>query len=201
MSIPVRQPRGPSIHSFAAVSQGPPEPDADALRRSNTVSNPRQHQPSASVSSLNPFPGSRYRNASRFRSGSLSSTNNAGVAPVRTTHEVPAEEVLVEEGEPEWKGLSRQSSLPSRRCRSPGCSPSDNSQQCERFNERTDATSTSTTSERVQSALSRTCPLALAFIPGNVQSSTHGVQPGRFAKCKCLSDSKSASTGQKCSWP
>ncbi|KIR41949.1 YTH domain family 2 [Cryptococcus deuterogattii 99/473] len=119
---------------------GPPAPDTDSLRRANTVSNPR-HQPSASISA-NPAASSAFhgvpssaagtstnssskgtRGVSRFRSGSLSNTlPDPGLVRRASGREVAKEVVLENEGEGEgieaasWgRGLSRQSSLPSRR--------------------------------------------------------------------------------------
>nr|XP_018261549.1 uncharacterized protein I303_05987 [Kwoniella dejecticola CBS 10117]OBR83707.1 hypothetical protein I303_05987 [Kwoniella dejecticola CBS 10117] len=134
---PIRQPRGPSANSFGAPAppaqphNGPPAPDSDSLlRRANTVSTTR-HQPSSSIST-NPaassaFHGSRAKSGvNRFRSGSLSSgTSEGGLVRKGSGREVRTQEV-VPEGEAEegisgmesstWgKGLSRQSSLPSRR--------------------------------------------------------------------------------------
>nr|XP_019044757.1 hypothetical protein I302_06670 [Kwoniella bestiolae CBS 10118]OCF23687.1 hypothetical protein I302_06670 [Kwoniella bestiolae CBS 10118] len=138
---PIRQPRGPSANSFGAPApasaqpqqpdNGPPAPDTESLlRRHNTVSTTR-HQPSSSIST-NPaassaFHGSRMKSGvNRFRSGSLSSgTSEGGLVRKGSGREVRTE-VAVPEGEVEegssgmetsnWgKGLSRQSSLPSRR--------------------------------------------------------------------------------------
>jgi len=139
IAAPIRQPRGPSSSSSfgsdtSPPNAGPPAPDSDSLiRRHNTVSNPR-HQISASVSSIpgatSAFHGARFRTGTggvnRLRSGSLSAGSENGglsrkgsgrVAAVRT------EDVVIESGEEgtaevsgNWgKGLSRQSSLPSRR--------------------------------------------------------------------------------------
>ncbi|WVF72871.1 hypothetical protein IAT40_007689 [Kwoniella sp. CBS 6097] len=139
---PIRQPRGPSANSFGATSpspqttsNGPPEADSESLlRRHNTVSTTR-HQPSASISG-NPaassaFHGSKGRSGvSRFRSGSLSSgTPDQGLVRKGSGREVRKEQAVpehqVEEGSSgmesgTWgKGLSRQSSLPSRRVVNP----------------------------------------------------------------------------------
>ncbi|WWD02320.1 hypothetical protein V865_000359 [Kwoniella europaea PYCC6329] len=140
---PIRQPRGPSANSFGAPApaqpqqpnNGPPAPDSESLlRRHNTVSTTR-HQPSSSIST-NPaassaFHGSRMKSGvNRFRSGSLSSgTSEGGLVRKGSGREVRTEDV-VPEGEAEegssgmetsnWgKGLSRQSSLPSRRAANP----------------------------------------------------------------------------------
>lgn len=141
MSAPVasiiRQPLGPSSNGFGAqqtsnnsTSMGPPPADAEsALRRHNTVSTPRHHQPSASISSTpaasSAYHGSKAPSGSfRLRSGSLSSSNpdpglvrkGSGRASVRKEEAVieSTEEGTTESGT--WgKGLSRQSSLPSRR--------------------------------------------------------------------------------------
>ena len=110
-------------------SNGPPAADSEStLRRSNTVGNTR-HQPSHSISSTpaasSAFHGNRAKSGtSRFRSGSLSSGNGGDPGLVRkgSGRAVRKEEVVeesIEEGTTEtasWgKGLSRQSSLPSRR--------------------------------------------------------------------------------------
>nr|XP_019011532.1 uncharacterized protein I206_03632 [Kwoniella pini CBS 10737]OCF50313.1 hypothetical protein I206_03632 [Kwoniella pini CBS 10737] len=137
---PIRQPRGPSANSFGApvptqAHNGPPPPDSESLlRRANTVSTTR-HQPSSSIST-NPaassaFHGSRAKSGmNRFRSGSLSSgTPEGGLVRKGSGREVRTQDV-VPEGEAEegssgmetsnWaKGLSRQSSLPSRRAANP----------------------------------------------------------------------------------
>jgi hypothetical protein len=131
----IRQPLGPSSVGFGAApnlsgsSDGPPTADSDSiLRRSNTVGNTR-HQPSHSISSTlaasSAFHGNRTKSGtSRFRSGSLSSGNGGDPGLVRkgSGRAVRKEEVVeesIEEGTTEtgnWgKGLSRQSSLPSRR--------------------------------------------------------------------------------------
>ncbi|WVQ71938.1 hypothetical protein IAR50_001480 [Cryptococcus sp. DSM 104548] len=156
---PIRQPRGPSHNSFSSTSppapptnkavtppggnitSGPPVADQDSLKRANTVSNPRHHQASASISG-NPAassafhgptnsvsssnatgPGGRSR-VSRFRSGSLSAAlPDPGLVRRASGREVGKEVVLESQGEGEnvemggqWnKGLSRQSSLSSRR--------------------------------------------------------------------------------------
>lgn len=133
----IRQPLGPSSNGFGASgttsSSGPPAPDAESsLRRANTVSTPR-HQVSASISSV-PAATSAFHGAgksvtgsSRFRSGSLSSSNpDPGLVRKGSGRAVRKEEAVMEstlEGHEEgvaemssWgKGLSRQSSLPSRR--------------------------------------------------------------------------------------
>ncbi|WVR07547.1 hypothetical protein IAU60_004589 [Kwoniella sp. DSM 27419] len=138
---PIRQPRGPSANSFGAPqtsSDGPPAPDSESLlRRHNTVSAPR-HQPSASISA-NPAASSAFHGAgsrtrsggvSRFRSGSLSSgTPELGLVRKPSGREVRKEEAVpehvFEEGASAlealaWgRGLSRQSSLPSRRMVNP----------------------------------------------------------------------------------
>ncbi|OCF37996.1 hypothetical protein I316_00220 [Kwoniella heveanensis BCC8398] len=139
---PIRQPRGPSANSFGAPSpspqsssSGPPEADSESLlRRHNTVSTTR-HQPSASISG-NPAASSAFHGAkgrtgvSRFRSGSLSSgTPDQGLVRKGSGREVRTERAVlehqVEEGSSgmesgTWgKGLSRQSSLPSRRVINP----------------------------------------------------------------------------------
>jgi len=141
LAAPIRQPRGPPSDASAsqpAFALSPPAPDAESLRRANTFSTPR-HQPSASVSSTpattSAFHGQakqnngRFKVTSRFRSGSLSS-GDAGVNLVRKgsgREAVRTEEAVVEDEDPEEqqagtenfaKGLSRQSSLPSRRCES-----------------------------------------------------------------------------------
>ncbi|ODN83469.1 hypothetical protein L202_01606 [Cryptococcus amylolentus CBS 6039] len=74
---PIRQPRGPSHHSFSSTSppapptgnsptppggntaSGPPAADQETLKRANTVSNPRHHQASASISA-NPAASSAF---------------------------------------------------------------------------------------------------------------------------------------------
>lgn len=139
VAAPIRQPRGPSSNSFGSESSpcnGPPAPDSESLlRRYNTVSNPR-HQASASISSTSAassaFHGGRFRNGSvglsnRLRSGSLSSgSDNGGLSRKgsgRASVAARTEEAVIESGEEgtmetggSWgKGLSRQSSLPSRR--------------------------------------------------------------------------------------
>jgi len=142
-AAPIRQPRGPPSDTSTqplAFSLSPPTADADSLRRANTFSTPR-HQPSASVSSIpattSAFHGAGHTNASgrfkgmgRFRSGSLSSGDAAaglvrkgsGREAVRPEEAVVEDEYLEEEetsgmgNEGFAKGLSRQSSLPSRRC-------------------------------------------------------------------------------------
>ncbi|WWC90642.1 uncharacterized protein L201_005578 [Kwoniella dendrophila CBS 6074] len=126
---PIRQPRGPSANSFGAPAppshDGPPAPDSESLlRRANTVSTTR-HQPSLSISTnsaaSSAFHGSRMRSGpNRFRSGSLSSgTSEGGLVRKGSGREVRTEEVLLETEDDQasnWgKGLSRQSSLPSRR--------------------------------------------------------------------------------------
>ena len=143
VAAPIRQPRGPSANSFGAeaspLTPGPPAPDSDSLvRRHNTVSNPR-HQASASVSSTpaatSAFHGGRFRAATggvnRLRSGSLSSgSENGGLSRKSSVKAVLTEDVVIESGEEgtveaggSWgKGLSRQSSLPSRRG-GPSCPP------------------------------------------------------------------------------
>jgi len=132
----IRQPLGPSSVGFNTTStvsintsNGPPTADSESmLRRSNTVGNTR-HQPSHSISSMpaasSAFHGNRSKSGtSRFRSGSLSSGNGGDPGLVRkgSGRAVRQEEVVeesIEEGTTEvssWgKGLSRQSSLPSRR--------------------------------------------------------------------------------------
>ncbi|WVR00068.1 hypothetical protein IAU59_007210 [Kwoniella sp. CBS 9459] len=142
---PIRQPRGPSANSFGAPSStpqqssnGPPEADSESfLKRHNTVSTTRHHQPSASVSA-NPaassaFHGSKGRSGvSRFRSGSLSSSSGApdqGLVRKGSGREVRKEQAVPEHQAEEgssgmengtWgRGLSRQSSLPSRRAINP----------------------------------------------------------------------------------
>lgn len=139
IAAPIRQPRGPSSNSFGTdpsppPPSGPPTPDAEFLiRRHNTVSNPR-HQPSASVSSTpastSAFHGARGFRAggagvNRLRSGSLSSGSDGGGLSRKGSGRsvVRTEDVVIESGEEgtaeiggTWgKGLSRQSSLPSRR--------------------------------------------------------------------------------------
>ncbi|KAL7422532.1 hypothetical protein Q5752_003180 [Cryptotrichosporon argae] len=140
MSAPVRQPRGPpSDPSF-----GPPPADADsALRRNKTVSAPR-HGPSASLSSTPAGAGAgagagRFGTGRAYRSGSLSSGSESGAGlaglvrkgsgrEVRTeaaVQEAEAEGTGMESGS--WgRGLSRQSSLPSRRGINPGLHVSPN---------------------------------------------------------------------------
>ena len=134
VATPIRQPRGPS-NTNTFTSLGPPLPDVDSLRRSNTVSTPR-HQGSASISSSaigsSAFHGGmRFKNGqSRFRSGSLSSSNVSAETLVRkgSGRAVQTQEVVIESGEEAaipipptetgsgWgKGLARQSSLPSRK--------------------------------------------------------------------------------------
>lgn len=145
LAAPIRQPRGPPSDTSAsqpAFALSPPTADADSLRRANTVSTPR-HQPSASVSSTlattsafhgqakgqQPNNNGRFKVIGRFRSGSLSS-GDAGVNLVRKgsgREAVRPEQAVVEDEDPEeeqqagtesfGKGLSRQSSLPSRRCK------------------------------------------------------------------------------------
>ena len=129
MATPVRQPRGPSSNSFGAASPartfGPPTPDTESLRRANTVSNPRHHA-SASISSSSAgstaFHG-RFGASVRNRSDSLSGhsdtpgelSRNSSVREVRAVLE-STEEVMEDVEPSHWgKGLSRQSSLPSRR--------------------------------------------------------------------------------------
>ena len=129
-STPIRQPRGPSANAFGTTSPapGPPTPDNDSLRRSNTVSNPRQHQVSASISSTpaasSAFHGAKFQGGGgRFRSGSL--TNPApdpGLVRKGSGRAVRKEQSVPESGEEGTtetgnfsKGLSRQSSLPSRK--------------------------------------------------------------------------------------
>lgn len=139
-SIPVasiiRQPHGPSANGFGAqpttttsTTTGPPTADIEStLRRHNTVSTTRHHQPSASISSTpaasSAFHGSKGSAGSfRLRSGSLSSSNpDPGLVRKGSGRAVRKEEAVLEsteEGTTEmgnWgKGLSRQSSLPSRR--------------------------------------------------------------------------------------
>lgn len=129
----------PAGNSGTAAVAGPPAPDTDSLRRANTVSNPR-HQPSASISansaassafhgvpssaaSTSANTGRGVRGVSRFRSGSLSNTlPDPGLVRRASGRKVTKEVVLENEGEGEgieaasWgKGLSRQSSLPSKR--------------------------------------------------------------------------------------
>ena len=137
IAAPIRQPRGPSSNSFgsdSSLSSGPPAPDSESLiRRHNTISNPR-HQPSASISSTpaasSAFHGARFRAGGpgfyRLRSGSLSSGSESGSLGKKVSGRlVRTEDVVIESGEEgtvetggEWgKGLSRQSSLPSRRGR------------------------------------------------------------------------------------
>lgn len=127
----IRQPLGPSAGGFGApsptTSTGPPAADADSLRRSNTIGTHRTHHASASVSSTSAatsaFHGQKGNPSSRFRSGSLSSGNNdPGLVRKGSGRAVRKEESVpesVEEGTTEmgsWgKGLSRQSSLPSRK--------------------------------------------------------------------------------------
>jgi hypothetical protein len=156
-SAPIRQPRGPPSESSSqplAFALSPPAPDADSLRRAKTFSTPR-HQPSASVSSIPSTTSSyhghggagqgsasgRFKGMGRFRSGSLSSGDAAaglvrkgsGRDAVRTEEAVVEDEVeeteaVGTESESFAKGLSRQSSLPSRRCKSletPSAAPSD----------------------------------------------------------------------------
>ena len=130
----IRQPHGPSSVGFGATpgssgaSNGPPTADYEStLRRNNTVGNTR-HQPSHSISSTlaasSAFHGNKSKSGtSRFRSGSLSSGNgDPGLVRKSSGRAVRKEEVVeesLEEGTTEvssWgKGLSRQSSLPSRR--------------------------------------------------------------------------------------
>ncbi|KAK4683442.1 hypothetical protein P7C73_g6822, partial [Tremellales sp. Uapishka_1] len=118
-SAPIRQPRGPSSAAFGK-SPSPPPPDSE-LRRNKTV--PR-HQPSASASSpstVSSTLGTRLATGARgFRSGSLSTGSDAGLIrrvsgrEVSVVPEGEAEEGATEAGH--WgKGLSRQSSLPSRK--------------------------------------------------------------------------------------
>ena len=135
VAAPIRQPRGPSSNSFGSDpsnTPGPPAPDSESLiRRHNTVSNPR-HQPSSSISSTpaasSAFHGARFKAAGpgsyRLRSGSLSSGGESGSLSKKVSGRlVRTEDVVIESGEEgtvetsgEWgKGLSRQSSLPSRR--------------------------------------------------------------------------------------
>ena len=141
-AAPIRQPRGPPSDTSSqplAFALSPPTADAD-LRRSNTFSTPR-HQPSASVSSTpattSAFHGaghgasSRFKVMGRFRSGSLSSSDQGdGLVRKGSGREaVMTEEAVVEDegyeeiesvgfgNESFAKGLSRQSSLPSRRCK------------------------------------------------------------------------------------
>lgn len=140
-AAPIRQPRGPPSDTSSqplAFALSPPTADSD-LRRANTFSTPR-HQPSASVSSIpasiSAFHGagqgnaSRFKGMGRFRSGSLSSGDAAaglvrkgsGRDAVRTEEAVVEDEDYEESeqvglgNESFAKGLSRQSSLPSRRC-------------------------------------------------------------------------------------
>lgn len=146
-SAPIRQPRGPPSDSSSqplAFALSPPTADAD-LRRANTFSTPR-HQASASVSSIpsttssyhghggagQGSAGGRFKGMGRFRSGSLSSGDAAsglvrkgsGRDAVRTEEAVVEDEIEetteAVESESFAKGLSRQSSLPSRRCESLG---------------------------------------------------------------------------------
>lgn len=129
IAAPIRQPRGPSEHSFGtapAEPAGPPVPDSEALlKRNNTISTPRHHV-SASISSASQastaFHGARQSyTTSRFRSGSLSSSGpDPGL--VRKTSGRAVQDVVTEGGEEgttesgTWgRGLSRQSSLPSRK--------------------------------------------------------------------------------------
>lgn len=133
------QPTGAAGGGAQAFS--PPEADADSLRRSNTFSTNRHH-PSASVSSTpaatSAFHGngnSRFKVMSRqLRSGSLSSSGDLTSGLVRKgsgrdavrPQAVVVEDQVLEDGEGGdytgpgqdsfAKGLSRQSSLPSRRC-------------------------------------------------------------------------------------
>jgi hypothetical protein len=140
-AAPIRQPRGPPSDTSSqplAFALSPPTADAD-LRRANTFSTPR-HQPSASVSSTpattSAFHGAghtasgRFKGMGRFRSGSLSSGDpNVGLVRKGSGRDaVRTEEAVVEDEDFEEtentglgnesfaKGLSRQSSLPSRRC-------------------------------------------------------------------------------------
>jgi hypothetical protein len=140
-AAPIRQPRGPPSDTSSqplAFALSPPTADAD-LRRANTFSTPR-HQPSASVSSTpattSAFHGAghtssgRFKGMGRFRSGSLSSGDpNVGLVRKGSGRDaVRTEEAVVEDEDYEEaenaglgnesfaKGLSRQSSLPSRRC-------------------------------------------------------------------------------------
>jgi hypothetical protein len=125
----IRQPHGPSSNGFGAAppaqqtGSGPPTADAEsALRRHNTVSAPR-HQPSASVSATPATSSAFHGSVGRFRSGSLTgSSPDPGLVRKGSGRAVRKEEAVLEateEGTTEvgsWgKGLSRQSSLPSRR--------------------------------------------------------------------------------------
>ncbi|ORX38432.1 YT521-B-like domain-domain-containing protein [Kockovaella imperatae] len=136
VATPIRQPRGPSNNAFGSPSPtpGPPAGDTDSLRRSNTVSNPR-HGVSASISSSaagsSAFHGVRRFNSNsgmRFRSGSLSGSSsteetNGLVRKGSGRAAVQPQEAVIESGEegsPDLnlgfgKGLTRQSSLPSRK--------------------------------------------------------------------------------------
>lgn len=131
-SAPIRQPRGPSANpsadSFNPPSNSPPTADQDAgVRRSNTIGSTR-HQPSASISASaaasGAFHGGKYRPGTqgRFRSGSLTNGNkegsvNEGGASLSRRPSGREVEVVHEDQEREGpsEGLSRQSSLPSRR--------------------------------------------------------------------------------------
>jgi hypothetical protein len=139
MSMPIRQPRGPSSNPSAdsfnppSGNNSPPSADQEShLRRSNTIGSTR-HQPSASISASaaasGAFHGSKFRSdtrGGRFRSGSLSNGNNSGSVKVgasesgSTLSRKPSGrdvEVVHEDQEREGgaEGLNRQSSLPNRR--------------------------------------------------------------------------------------
>ncbi|KAK8854707.1 hypothetical protein IAR55_003446 [Kwoniella newhampshirensis] len=87
--VPIRQPRGPTSNSFGAPSNsnngivspsnGPPAPDTESLlRRHNTVSTTRHHQPSASISA-NPAASSAFHGSAsaRLRSGGAGAGGSA----------------------------------------------------------------------------------------------------------------------------
>ncbi|ORY35506.1 YT521-B-like domain-domain-containing protein [Naematelia encephala] len=179
LTAPIRQPRGPSTNSFGAPPPlpGPPEADSEShLRRNNTVGSHRavSHKVSASISgpaASSAFHGSKYNSGvNRFRSGSLSGTGPADTGLIRrpSGRAVQTEEAVPEGGEETigettgWaKGLSRQSSLPSRRGVNP-VTPANNNNMAPPRPPRRISTQTST---------SPPPPLPSAHIPSHSLSS------------------------------